>query len=85
MVAPIEVLSAEAEVATREADILQAQMSVTNSEDLLRTIINMEAEEGAAGADCSFGRADPGTRTVGLDEALRTPSTSAGPPGQPVG
>lgn len=46
MVAPIEVLSAEAEVATREADILQAEIAVTNSEDLLKTIINLEAGEG---------------------------------------
>ncbi|MBP1766249.1 MAG: uncharacterized protein H6P98_364 [Candidatus Aminicenantes bacterium] len=73
MVAPIEVLSAEAEVATREADILQAQMSVTNSEDLLRTIINMEAEEGSGRAQIV--PSDEPTqepRTVGLDEALRT-------------
>lgn len=45
MVAPIEILSAEAEVATREADILQAEIAVTNSEDLLKTIINIGAAE----------------------------------------
>ncbi len=44
-VAPIEILSAEAEVATREADILQAEAAVKNSEDLLETIINLGAEE----------------------------------------
>ncbi len=43
-VAPIEILSAQAEVATREADILQAEAMVENSEDLLMTIINLTAE-----------------------------------------
>lgn len=43
--APIEILSAEAEVATREAEILQAEVMVKNSEDLLRTVINI-AESG---------------------------------------
>ncbi len=47
MVAPIEILSAEAEVATREADILQAEIATTNSEDLLKTLINIEASEGS--------------------------------------
>jgi outer membrane protein TolC len=78
MVAPIEVLSAEAEVATREADILQAQMSVTNSEDLLRTIINMEAEEGSGRAQIV--PSDEPTqepRTVSLDEALQTARPAA--------
>jgi outer membrane protein TolC len=44
MIAPIEILSAQAEVATREADILQAQAMVKNSHDSLRTLINLEAE-----------------------------------------
>ncbi|MGD8534793.1 MAG: TolC family protein [Candidatus Aminicenantes bacterium] len=43
--APIEILSAESEVATREADILQAEAEVKNSEDQLKTIINLIAEE----------------------------------------
>jgi len=84
MVAPIEVLSAEAEVATREADILQAQMSVTNSEDLLRTIINMEAEEGAGGADCSF---DEPTRNPGQSAwtKLSGPPSTCGRTSRPAG
>jgi len=41
--APIEIKSAEAEVATREADILQAQALVGNSEDYLKLIINLNA------------------------------------------
>lgn len=45
MIAPIEILSAQAEVATREADILQAQATVKNSDDTLRTLMNLEAEK----------------------------------------
>lgn len=40
--APIEIKSAEAEVATREADILQAEALVKNNEDRLKSIINMD-------------------------------------------
>ncbi|MCK4430589.1 MAG: TolC family protein [Candidatus Aminicenantes bacterium] len=43
--APIEILSAQSEVATREADILQAEVLVRNNEDSLMTIINLAAEE----------------------------------------
>lgn len=38
--APIEILTAEAEVATRLADILQAEVGVENSEDVLKTLLN---------------------------------------------
>jgi outer membrane protein TolC len=43
--APIEILSAQAEVATREADILSAEADVKNNEDRLRTIINLSEQE----------------------------------------
>jgi outer membrane protein TolC len=43
--APIEILSAQAEVATREADILSAEAEVKNNEDRLRTIVNLPEEE----------------------------------------
>ncbi len=42
--APIEILSAESEVATREADIIQAEASVKNAEDQLKTLINLQSE-----------------------------------------
>lgn len=46
--APIEILSAQSAVATREADILQAEAVLKDSEDRLKTIINLAAgEEGA--------------------------------------
>ncbi|MFO7980340.1 MAG: TolC family protein [Candidatus Aminicenantes bacterium] len=41
---PIEILTAQADVATREADILEAQAMVKNNEDLLKTIINLNKE-----------------------------------------
>jgi outer membrane protein TolC len=42
--APIEILTAESEVATREADILQAEATVKNNEDQLKTVINLAGE-----------------------------------------
>ena len=42
--APIDVLSAEAEVASRVADILGGQALLKNSEDILRTVINLGAD-----------------------------------------
>jgi len=42
--APIEILSAQAEVATREADILQVEALVNNNDEVLKTIINMDTD-----------------------------------------
>ncbi len=72
MVAPIELLSAEAEVATREADILQAEVAVANSEDALKTVINIAAEEG--GGLVTIVPSDKPSqerRTVSVEEALQ--------------
>ena len=43
--APKEILSAQAEVAAREADILQADTLVKNNIDRLKTLINLSEEE----------------------------------------
>lgn len=43
---PIELLTAQSEVSTREADILEAEALVKNCEDQLKTIINLLAELG---------------------------------------
>ncbi|MFQ5721461.1 MAG: TolC family protein [Candidatus Aminicenantales bacterium] len=43
--APIEILSAEEQVASRQADILEAEALVKNNEDLLKTVINIASEE----------------------------------------
>ncbi len=41
---PIELLTAESEVSTRQADILEAQALVKNYEDQLKAVINLAAE-----------------------------------------
>ena len=45
--APIEVLNAEATVARREADILQAEALVKRSQDQLRTLLNQGVDPGS--------------------------------------
>lgn len=47
--APIEVLNAEATVARREADILQAEALVKRCQDQLRTLLNLEVDPTALG------------------------------------
>jgi outer membrane protein TolC len=47
--APIEVLNAEATVARREADILQAEAMVKRTQDQLRTLLNLGSDPSAAG------------------------------------
>jgi outer membrane protein TolC len=72
--APIEILNAEASVATREADILQAEAQVLNNEDRLKTIINLEAEM----PDADLVRIIPTDtpayeeKDISLEEALQT-------------
>jgi outer membrane protein TolC len=69
--APIEVLNAEATVARREADILQAEAMVKRSQDRLKTLLNLEAEPAAKGQ--SILPADtPSFKPyqISLDEAL---------------
>jgi outer membrane protein TolC len=69
--APIEIVSAQAEVATRRADIISAQVEVKNNEDLLRTIINLPEEEMKQALPI-VPLDKPGfeTREVNLDDAL---------------
>jgi outer membrane protein TolC len=45
MLAPIEVLSAKSEVARREADILQAESMIKNTQDQLKTLLNLSSKE----------------------------------------
>jgi len=47
--APIEVLNAEATVARREADILQAEAMVKRSQDQLKTLLNQGGDPSAKG------------------------------------
>jgi len=72
--APIEVLTAQADVASREADILDAQVLVKNYEDALKAVTNLAAEAPDAGDV----RLIPADRPIfekveaGLDQAMAT-------------
>jgi outer membrane protein len=69
--APIEVLNAEATVARREADILQAEAMVKRSQDQLKILLNLEADPSAKGL--SIFPADTPTfkpYQISLDDAL---------------
>ena len=44
--APIEILNAEAAVAQREADLIQAEALITRSQEVLKSILNVAAEDG---------------------------------------
>jgi outer membrane protein TolC len=46
--APLEILSAQAEVATREADLIQAETQVKSAEDQLKVLINMPEDQARA-------------------------------------
>jgi len=46
--APMEILSAQAEVATREADLIQAETQVKSAEDQLKVLINMPEDQARA-------------------------------------
>jgi len=45
-VAEIEILGAEAEAASRQADILQVEAAVRNNENILKTLVNLKSEDG---------------------------------------
>ncbi len=71
--APMEILSAKAEVATREADLIQAETSVKSAEDQLKVLLNMPEDEARAIASITPLDAPPSDeRKVDLDEALGT-------------
>jgi outer membrane protein TolC len=71
--APIEILSAQTEVASREADILQAEALVKNNEDLLKTVINLAAEEKGVEVDIiPVDKPAFAKKEVSLEEALLT-------------
>jgi outer membrane protein TolC len=57
-IAPIEVLNAQAEVATREADILQAESQVAASQDALLVLLNLPKVDGRP----ALSRIDPSDR-----------------------
>ena len=69
--APMEVLSARAEVATREADLIQAETQIKSSEDQLKLLLNIIGDEDKKVT--AFLPKDKPTyvaRAVSLEEAL---------------
>jgi len=70
---PIEILTAQADVSTREADILEAEATVRNSEDLIKTLMNIQAENPNAGSLRIVPTDSPSVvkTTISLDEALK--------------
>jgi outer membrane protein TolC len=69
--APMEVLSARAEVATREADLIQAETQIKSNEDQLKLLLNMAGDE-AQNALPLVPKDKPTyvAKDVNLDEAL---------------
>jgi outer membrane protein TolC len=73
-IAPIEVLSSESEVATREADILEAESAVASRQDQLLVILNLPGGEGAGrvGRIVPLDKPDDERRPLTFEECLAT-------------
>jgi outer membrane protein TolC len=71
--APMEVLSAQAEVATREADLIQAETQIKSNEDQLKLLLNIAGDEDRA-VQAILPKDKPTyvAREVDLDEAIAT-------------
>jgi len=70
---PIEIFTAEAEVANREADILQADRLVMNYQDRLKKILNLPIlEEGEPTEIIPADRPDFERKKITIEEALAT-------------
>ena len=69
--APMEVLSARAEVATREADLITAETQIKSNEDALRLLLNIsEAESQGLASIVPKDKPTYVAREVNLEEAL---------------
>jgi outer membrane protein TolC len=67
----MEVLSAQAEVATREADLIQAEVQIESNEDQMKQLLRFtEAEDKAVTAILPKDKPTYVARTVDLDEAI---------------
>jgi outer membrane protein TolC len=70
--APLEILNAEAVVASREADILQAEALIKRFEEVLKTIINVAAEgEASSQRIVPSDKPDFVAREISRDQCLR--------------
>jgi outer membrane protein TolC len=71
--APIEIYTAQSEVANRQADILAAEALVKNNEDRLKTIVNLSvSEDGELTEILPSDKPAFEKREIKLDEALAT-------------
>jgi len=68
--APIEILNAEAVVASREADILQAEALIKRNEDILKNILNLP-QETALGKIVPADQPTYVKKGISLEEALK--------------
>ena len=70
--APIEIVTAQAQVASREAEILAAEVQVRNMEDRLKNIINLAADTPGSGIVRIIPKDSPSyeQKEISLDEAL---------------
>jgi outer membrane protein TolC len=68
--APKEILTAQAAVAARKADILQAEQMVKDYADMLRGLINLPFDNDGGGDIVPVDRPNFAKREVGLDDAL---------------
>jgi outer membrane protein TolC len=71
--APIEILSAREQVATREAEVLEAEAEVERNEDRIKSILNLAAEESEVELVKVIPKDKPAyeIKEISLDEALR--------------
>jgi outer membrane protein TolC len=72
--APIEIITAEAQVAQREADILASEAEVRNNEDRLKQVINLSADTEDSAFLQIIPEEEPSFKKIdiGLEEALTT-------------
>jgi outer membrane protein TolC len=69
--APMEIVSAQAEVATREADLIQAEAQIQSNQDQLKFLLHIVGDEDKAMADLvPKDKPTYVVKEVGLDEAL---------------
>jgi len=69
--APIEILNAETVVASREADILQAEALIKRNEDVLKNLLNLTEEEMSPKKIIPLDKPDFIRREISLEEALK--------------
>ncbi len=68
--APLELVSSEAGIATREEEVIRARADIGNAEDVLKTLLRLQGPEAWAAAIVPETEPDIQGPTVNLDEAM---------------